>query len=78
MDSTGFAGGTAVFAGGTAGFVVGTGRRTEEQRSSQDTAVYLIKRYKTIFSETSVKAINKLIKTEKKIPRIIICTIISS
>ena len=49
MDSTGFAGGTAVFAGGIAGFVVGTGRRTEEQRSSQDTAVYLIKRYKNYF-----------------------------
>ena len=49
MDSTGFAGGTAGFAGGPAGFAVGTGRRTEEQRSSQDTAVYLIKRYKNYF-----------------------------
>ena len=54
MDSTGFAGGTAGFAGGTAGFAggpagfaVGTGCRSEEQRSSQDTAVYLIKRHKS-------------------------------
>ena len=47
MGSTGFVGGTAGFAGGPAGFAVGTGCRSAEQRSSQDTAVYLIKRHKS-------------------------------
>ena len=50
--------GSPGFARGTAGFVVGTGRRTAERRSSQDTAVYLIKRHK----DTLVIAIHNLIE----------------